>query len=61
MSRVTLYFPNTTLMAEFILTYRASNIITNSMDCSLIGTLSQDQVAIAIKKYGAKVSKKQLS
>jgi hypothetical protein len=48
-------------MAEFILTHRASNIITNSSVCSLVGTLSQDQILIAIKRYGAKVSKKQLS
>ncbi len=61
MNRVTLYFPNTTLMAEFILTHRVSNIITNSAVCSLIGTLSQDQVAIAIKRYGAKLSKNQLT
>jgi len=61
MNRVTLYFPNTIFLAEFILLNRVSNVITNSLECSLTGTLSKDQIATAVKQYGARLTKKQLT
>ena len=48
-----LIFPNTSLMAEFILNNRVSKVETNSNEKSVKGFLSEEQINTAIASYGA--------
>ena len=53
MKQVTLYFPDTTKLAAFILSERIAGIVTNSLEGSLYGKLTDRQIATACTHYNA--------
>ena len=55
MYRAVLIFPDTTGLAEFILTEKLSKIEANSIEQSLTGTFTEDQIKKARKEYSAYV------
>jgi hypothetical protein len=55
MKKVVLIFPDTTRMAEFILMHRITKAETNSIECSLSATTTDQVIEIARKQYGAKL------
>jgi hypothetical protein len=58
MKPVTLIFPDTTSLAEFILRLRISNSESNSANKSLTAKLSDHLINVACKEYGARLMNK---
>ncbi len=56
MREVVLYFPNNVLMAEFILKFRLSRVETDSLQLSLSGYLTEQQIVDALLYYEAELS-----
>ena len=55
MRKVILIFPDVMSLTEFILTQKVSKVITDSAQKMLRGTISDKQLSIACKEFGAKV------
>jgi len=55
---VHIYFPDTTKLAEFVLQNSISNVEINSRDCSLEGTVGEDEIMIAETRFEAVIEKK---
>ena len=55
MREVILYFPNNVLMAEFILSYRPCGIETNTLQLTLTGFLTEQQIVNALIYYQAEL------
>ena len=55
MREVILCFPNNVLMAEFILSYRPSGIETNTLQLTLTGFLTEQQIVNALIYYQAEL------
>ena len=53
MKKVVLLFPNTTSIADFILSERVSNAEVNSFEQTLIASMDDKQIAKAETVYGA--------
>lgn len=53
MKKVVLVFPNTQLMTEFILTQKIPNTEGNTRDKTLKGLMTDGQIEIACRQYGA--------
>lgn len=53
MHQVTLIFPDTSTIADFILTHAVSNIEVSSKEQKLTAPLTERQISIAIQQYGA--------
>ncbi len=61
MKRVDLIFPDTTSLAEFLLTYKPASTNVSSAQRTLSGDLSDDLIAIACTKFGAELKTAPLS
>jgi hypothetical protein len=55
MRKVILIFPDVTSLTEFILTQKVSKIIIDSSQKMLRGTITEANLNIACKQYGAKI------
>jgi hypothetical protein len=53
MKQVTLVFPDTTSMTDFILIYKPPGAESNSVDISLKAGLSDNLISVACTEYGA--------
>ena len=55
MRKVLLTFPDVTSISEFILTCRVSRVIIDSSQKVLRGTISEADLKIACKQFGARI------
>jgi hypothetical protein len=55
MRKVILIFPNVISLTEFVLTQKVSRIIIDSSQKMLKGTITESNLSIACKEYGAKI------
>jgi hypothetical protein len=55
MKKVILVFPNVTSIAEFLLVHKVSKAIVDSQEKVLKGIMSEKDIDIACKQYGAKI------
>jgi hypothetical protein len=61
MKNVTLYFPDSVALFDFILNEKVKGVTTYSNICSLEGILSDQQIVVACTKYQAYVEGKLLT
>ena len=55
MQKFFLVFPNTSMMAEFIIGNRISKAEVNSSDQTLSAPLTEDEIILACTQYGAEI------
>ena len=55
MKKVTLLFPDTTTLADFIITYEVNHIDVNSGQLTISGPLSEELIAIACLGFDAEI------
>jgi hypothetical protein len=53
MKTVTLHFPTTNAMAEYIIVEKISGVEVKTVELTLKGALTDQQIAIACTQYGA--------
>ena len=53
MKQVTIIFPHTISMFDFLLEQKISNVETNSNELSIRGCFTEEQVELASLRYGA--------
>ena len=53
MEKVVLLFPNIVSISNFLLQYRIAGIEVNSLERSVIGCLTSDQIIVACNQYNA--------
>jgi hypothetical protein len=58
LEKITLIFPDSASIVDFILTHRISGIHINSTERSLTATLTSEQVKLAATRYKAHSQKK---
>ena len=57
MKKVVLIFPDNISMAEFILSQKPSKVETNSIERSIVAVLTDKQIEVACKTYGASLKR----
>ena len=55
MRKVILIFPDIVSLTDFILTQKVSKVIVDSSQKLLKGTITESNLSIACKQYGAKI------